>query len=162
MAAVLTYGGSGRDLVLRLKHGHRPDLARPLGTWMALLAWRRGIAGPGVVVVPVGPWPGHTLQRGYAAPVLLAREVARRCGLPWIPDLLVRVRPPGDPHGDRRARREAVKGAWVLRQPRRISGRSVLLVDDVVTTGSTVSEVARLLIQGGARQVDVVALARAD
>jgi len=159
---VTVYGGTGRALVIRLKHGRRPDLARPLGTWMAVLAHRRRLTGPNTVVVPVGPWPAHTLKRGYSAPVLLAREVARRTGTGWIPDLLVRVRPPGDPHGSRRERAEAAREAWTLRRPGRVSGRDVLLVDDVVTTGATVSEASRLLIRAGARQVDVLALARVD
>lgn len=158
----MVYGGTGRDLVIRLKHGHRPDLARSLGTWMAVVAHRRGLVGPDTVVVPVGPWPAHTVQRGYSAPVLLAREVARRTGAPWIPDLLVRVRSPGDPHGSRQARAEVVQGAWDLRRPRRVLGRSVLLVDDVMTTGATVSEVSRRLTHAGARQVDVLVLARVD
>jgi predicted amidophosphoribosyltransferase len=104
---VTVYGGTGRALVIRLKHGRRP-------------------------------------------------------GTGWIPDLLVRVRPPGDPHGSRRERAEAAREAWTLRRPGRVSGRDVLLVDDVVTTGATVSEASRLLIRAGARQVDVLALARVD
>jgi predicted amidophosphoribosyltransferase len=60
----------------------------------------------------------------------------------------------------RRGRQANIAGAFALRHPERVAGRHILLVDDVITTGATAGECARLLLENGAARVDVLALAR--
>lgn len=150
-----------RAWILALKHGGRTDLARALGA--ALHARAAGALLPGDVLVPVPLHPLRRLERGYDQAALLARELARQGGLPSL-SLLVRRRdtPPQGAWGPR-SRASNVENAFgpsraARRRPP--SGRA-WLVDDVVTSGATVSACARELRRLGASEVGVLALARA-
>ncbi len=159
---MLAYGGTARDLVLRFKHGKAFALAGPLGTLLAAVAAREGLLDGIDVVIPVPAWPARAVKRRYSPPALLAVVLGRRTDTPVDPRALVRVRAPGsDGHAGPRARADRVAGAFAVRRPDAIRGRAVLLVDDVVTTGATASEVAAVLRAAGATRVDVVAVALA-
>jgi len=156
-----------RDWVLALKHRARPDLARPLGGALgALLASAGeagGEAGGGAVLVPVPLHPWRRLERGHDQALLLARAAAAATGLPVV-RALRRARwsaPQGAPGAV--SRRANVRGAFRPRRAarRRIAGRRVWLVDDVLTSGATAGECARALRRMGAREVAVLVVARA-
>lgn len=164
--AALVYGGTGRKLVLALKHGDRPDLAPALGGWLARaaapLVAPQGV--PGMIVVPVPLHLGRLMRRRYNQAALLAMHVARAHGLVLAPRLLRRCRrtPPQDHRGvtDRAAN---VAGALAA-DPRRaaaLAGRPVLLVDDVMASGATLAEAARVLSAAGLGPIRVAVLARA-
>jgi len=91
----------------------------------------------------------------------VGRELAAALDVAFAPNLLRRVRwTPQQAQPTREARRENVKGAFRLHGSARIAGRTVLLLDDVMTTGSTLGEAARTLRAGGAGRVVVAVLAR--
>lgn len=159
---------SAREWILALKHGRRPDLALTLGRALgARLASRgQGFLQPAPVLVPV---PLHALrrfERGYDQALLLARAAAEVERLPVLRAL-------------RRTRFTAVQGSlgapsrvpnvagafrerWMWpRASRKLAGREVWIVDDVVTSGATASECARVLKRLGAARVGVLAVARA-
>jgi predicted amidophosphoribosyltransferase len=94
--------------------------------------------------------------------VILARELARRIDLPVVENcLLRRVQTERHRAGmDARARRESVEGAFAIIAPRRIAGESVLLIDDVFTTGATLSACAETLHGAGAKEVLALTVAR--
>ena len=154
------YAGAARRMALMLKHGDRLDLARPLGGWMAARAG--DLAGPETLVAPVPLHRTRLLARRYNQSALLGAEVARRLGADWCPDLLVRTRRTPSLGGLGAEAREAALGGAIAPHPRRAAtGRDVLLVDDVMTSGATLAASARAALAGGARRVDVVTLARA-
>jgi len=166
-AAAFVYGGPVARIVLRLKYGREAWLAPPLGRVLAAAAHASGLGAAtaaGAVVVAVPLAPARLRSRGYNQAVLLGRAAARTLGLPLAADALARARDPGpqDHHG-RRERRERVAGCFAVttRGARVVEGRPVLLVDDVITTGATASECARVLLAAGAASVDVIAVARA-
>lgn len=151
--------------VLAFKHGARRDLAEPLAAALAArcvaVIGRGGFAGD--VLAPV---PLHRLrrfERGYDQADLLARALAERLDVRCVRALArVRYTPAqGSPGAvSRTANVRAAFRSRALRR-RRIAGRRVWLVDDVVTSGATASECARILTRAGAREVGVLCIARA-
>ncbi|HYD15529.1 MAG TPA: phosphoribosyltransferase family protein, partial [Hyphomicrobium sp.] len=114
------------------------------------------------VVVPVPLARRRLLQRRFNQAAILAQEVARLSHLGYEPLALERTRSTASQVGlTRDARRRNVAGAFIvpLRAAHRVQGRKILLVDDVITTGSTVGACARALRRAGAARVDVLALA---
>ncbi|HWS56694.1 MAG TPA: phosphoribosyltransferase family protein, partial [Pyrinomonadaceae bacterium] len=126
-------------------------------------ARRRAPLDAATVVVPVPLHPERERGRGFNQAALLARALARRAGLPLDEWSLTRVAHTERHRAgmDRRARRETVEGAFRVVRPRLVAGRSVLLVDDVFTTGATASACAAALKAAGAAEVFVLTVARA-
>jgi ComF family protein len=113
----------------------------------------------GVACVPL--YPLRERERTYNQAALLADGLADRLGVPRAPGVLRRVRRTLSQTGfDAGARRQNVRGAFVAEHARWLDGRTILLVDDVMTTGATVCECARMLLQGGAHRVYVATVAR--
>jgi ComF family protein len=155
------YTGRLRDAVLRTKSGTGEALAEMLGRvyWEAACA-RLGVAGVDVVV----PVPLHWRRRwarGYNQTAAVARELAAGLGVACDPRALRRVRhTPQQLQPSASARRENVRGAFRVGRRASLGGKRILLVDDVMTTGSTAAEAARTLRAGGAEWVLVAVVAR--
>jgi ComF family protein len=112
------------------------------------------------VLLPVPLAPRRFRERGYNQAIELGRYLERGLDVPMRADLLVRIRETREQAGlPRRERRKNIRGAFALRQPITVS--HVALIDDVITTGSTVNELARLLKANGVERVEVWAVARA-
>jgi ComF family protein len=159
--AAAQYDDAARALVHRLKYGDRPDLARALGTMMV----RAGaeLLGEADVIVPVPLHRFRLWRRRFNQAMALGRVAAGASGLPCDPFLLERTKRTTSQVGLTRAqRRENLQGAFrVPPEARpRLTGKRVLLVDDVLTTGSTANACARVLVRAGAASVDVLAFAR--
>ena len=131
------------------------------GALMRALALEAAARAPGPapeLVVPIALHPRRLRQRGFHPAGELARAIARAHGVPFAPGALRRVRDTPSQTGlSRAARRRNVKGAFEA--PRALHGARVWLVDDVVTTGSTLSAAARELRKAGARRVVAVCAA---
>jgi ComF family protein len=155
------FSGVVRGALHRLKYGGERRLAAPLGEALAA-RWARSGAG-GELLIPVPVHAERYRQRGYDQAALLATEASRRLKMPWRPVLRrVRHTSPQFELG-RRARRANVRGAFSLRVPAEagaVRGRWVILVDDVVTTGSTLVACAEALYEAGAFAVSAVTVAR--
>ncbi len=159
--AALVYGGQGRRLVLALKHGDRTDLARPASAWMARVAEPLLRGKPLVVPVPLH-W-SRLLRRRYNQSALLAQALAARTGCECCPDALIRSVATPMLEGRSREERARLLDYAIRPHPRmadRLEGRNVVLVDDVMTSGATLSACARACFSAGADAVSVVVLAR--
>lgn len=159
--AALAYSGTGRRIVLALKHGDRTDLPRAAAGWMRQAG--AGLIEPGMLVAPV---PLHWLRlfrRRYNQSALLAAELARQTGLEQCPDLLRRLRATPSQEGRTRDARFANLDRAIDVHPARqyrLAGRRVLLVDDVMTSGATLAACAEACNAAGAKETRVLALAR--
>ncbi|MEE4120274.1 MAG: double zinc ribbon domain-containing protein [Paracoccaceae bacterium] len=159
--AALAYTGTGRRLALSLKNADRTDLPGAAALWMAR-AGRNLLAGDPLVA----PVPLHWIRlfhRRYNQSALLSAALARAEGLEHCPDLLTRRRATPSQDGRARDARFAnLEGAITVgpRRRVRVSGRTVLLVDDVMTSGATLAAAAEACRAAGAADVRVLALAR--
>ncbi len=155
-----------RGLIHLLKYqGVRPA-ARPLGKFLAQVIEPAlsQISGR-VLLVPVPLHRARQRTRGFNQAELIARLALRDLGdsaIDFSPKALVRKRATESQTGyTREQRRENLRGAFAVRHPAEVAGRTVLLVDDVLTTGATADECARVLLRSGAKQVLVTTVARA-
>lgn len=160
--AAVRYDGVGRSMILALKHGDRLDTAPLLGAWMLRAA--RALDPPDLIAPTPLHWTRRARRRFNQAGEL-ARAMAEAAGREdaLALDLLRRIRRTGSQDGlSREARIENVAGAFSLspRWRHAVEGRRVLLVDDVMTTGATLSACAETLRAAGARDVDALVFAR--
>jgi ComF family protein len=158
--AALRYDEASRGLILGFKHGDRTEAAPAFARWLAA-------AGDFAEIDLIAPVPLHwrrLFHRRYNQAALLALAVGRLVDRPVVADLLVRRRStPTQGRLGAAARRRNVAGAFSVMPRRRpgLAGRRVLLIDDVMTSGSTIEACCQALRRGGAAAVDVLTLARA-
>lgn len=158
--AVAAHSGSMRTLVHALKFHDRHDARRLLGKW--LIEAGRDLVAEAEIAVPVPLARRRLIARRFNQAAILAGEVARVAGLRYEPLVLERTRTTASQVGlSRGARQRNVAGAFAVPPNREahVKGRKILLIDDVITTGSTVGACARALRRAGAARVDVLALA---
>ncbi|WP_047147502.1 ComF family protein [Aquamicrobium sp. LC103] len=159
--AAVAYEGVARQMVQNLKFSDRTELAPWMARWM--LRSGRELIADAQVVVPVPLHRRRFLMRRFNQSAELARVIARLSELPFEPDVIARVKVTRQQVGlAARERVDNVRGAFRVPEAgeMRIRGRRVLLVDDVYTTGATVSAVTKALKRGGASAVDVLTFAR--
>ena len=159
--AFAVFGGAIAITLRRLKFAARPDLARPLGH----LA-RRAVRDADLradLVIPVPLHARRLAERGYNQAALIARCVAEELCLPLATRVLARVRStPQQALLDRADRVRNVHRAFSVRRAAAIQGKRVLLVDDVATTGATLTACAVALREAGAESVTAVVVAQAS
>ncbi len=158
-----SYDGGLRELIHLLKYDRVEPAANVLGKMLAEAVIKLEVAAP-LVVVPVPLYRSKRRQRGFNQAELIARNALRELALPRVElmtDVLERHRDTVSQIGLTRSQRnENIRGAFRVAHPNRVSGRDVLVVDDVLTTGTTASECARVLRKAGAKQVWVATVAR--
>ena len=160
--AALRYHDNGRRLVLALKHGDRHDVVRPAARWMARAA--QPLITTNMLIAPAPLHWMRMLSRRFNQSALLAQGVARETRLPVCPDLLIRTRRTRPLKGMGVAARHAMLDDAIRVNPRRraeLIGRNILLVDDVMTSGATLSAAAQACFSAGAQNVCILTLARA-
>jgi ComF family protein len=158
-AVALFDDGPVRRLVHRLKYGDRHEVARLLGRWMARAAAELAAERP--VLLPMPLHRSRLWKRQFNQAALLAAVMAKELSLPWDPDLLQRIKPTAQQTGmSREQRRLNVQGAFRVPPGAGVRARRILLVDDVLTTGSTANAAARALLRAGAQAVARAGFAR--
>jgi ComF family protein len=155
------YDGTLRQAILKIKSSRGEGLAEMLGR--VFLEHIQGrVTSSGInLVVPIPLHWRRRLSRGYNQAGAIAKELATGLAVEFSPRCLIRVRhTPQQIQPSATARKENVRGAFRLRKHASLQDRRVLLVDDVLTTGSTAGEAARVLRAGGAQHVMLAVLGR--
>ena len=160
-ATALHYTGLARGLVKKYKYYGQFLLLDDFCDWLEGAARARFAVEAVDCIVPMPMTLWHRIARGYSPVSYLAGKMSKRLARPCLRHVLARAHFPGRQAGLREeARRRNVKGTFKVRRPDAVRGRTVLLLDDVLTTGATLSEAAAALKRAGARCVLAVTLAR--
>ena len=160
--ALMRMEGAGQELIHRFKYGGETALARAMGE----LASEKIISAEAVkeldCIVPIPLHWRRRVIRGYNQTLLFAGILSKHTGIPVIP-ILRRVKAtPKQAKLDRKNRLRNLDGAFAVRKGKLHDGtRRILLVDDVMTTGTTLSKATQVLLDNGALKIDVLVLLRA-
>jgi len=159
--AALTYKGTARRMVMALKHGDRHDLVRPMARWMAQAG--SSLIAHDTLIAPVPLHARRLFSRRFNQSALLSRQFAQITNLAHCPDMLRRrINTPMQEGMTRQQRFKTQKSAFSIhprRQPK-LADRPVLLIDDVMTSGATLAGCAEACLNAGAKEVNVLVLAR--
>jgi ComF family protein len=148
------YDGAIKELILRLKF-HRSYSAARVAAEL-ILASNPNISSVNLITsVPISP--KRYRERGYNQSELIAKALAKRTSLPYRP-LLERATSDHQLGRSRSERLQAVQGAFLTRKT--LAGESIMIIDDVITTGATLAECAQVLREAGAKRVSAAVVAR--
>lgn len=160
-ASAVRFECETRRMILDYKFNRHLWLKADFADWMEAAACARFDLAAVDVVLPMPTTAYNRLDHGYNQCDFLAEDLARRIDRRSSRRVLARKGHPARQSGlDEEARRENVKGTFAVRRPELVRGRTVLLVDDIMTTGATLAECGRELKASGAARVWSVTLAR--
>jgi ComF family protein len=158
MRAAVAYDELPRSIALKLKYGRKVALARTMARYMAPL---KGEWGEDTMIAPVPLHRWRLWGRGFNQSGLVARELGLRWGLVTEQRLLKRIKRTQPLKGlNHSQRRKAMAGAFRASLSAQIKGKTVVLIDDVLTSGSTAEACARALRRAGASRVELICWAR--
>lgn len=158
MRAAVAYDELPRSIALKLKYGRKVALARVMARYMAPL---RGDWGDEAVLMPVPLHRWRLWGRGFNQSDLVAKELGRLWGLPTESQVLRRVKQTRPLKGlNYNQRRRAVAGAFKVAAGAGVKGQTFVLIDDVLTSGSTAEACARALRRAGAGRIELICWAR--
>jgi ComF family protein len=156
VSAAVIYQGIAKNLVWKLKSSGAQAAAVVMAEIMLPLIKNH----KRVTLVSVPTATSRVRQRGYDQSRLLGRALARQAGLPWM-NCLARIGQTHQVGANREQRRQQLHDAFRVAQKRLVTGKHLILVDDVVTTGSTLEAAAKILKEAGAIRVDALTFAYA-
>ncbi len=156
--ALMRMEGAGRELIHRLKYGRNTSVARFLGD-KAADAWKG--TEPADVVVPTPLHWTRLVSRGFNQSELIAQAFSKNTGIPVVNLLRRRVMTRKQANLDRETRKKNLASAFSARNRQASKGLSILLLDDVLTTGATLASASETLLKAGAKEVRILVAARA-
>ena len=158
--SALRYDDGSRPMILSFKHGDRTDYADFLAQLLTQVC--PPLKPSGAIVIPVPLHKRRLRRRRYNQAMLIGQSFAGKKSLDYIPDMIIRIKHTPPQQGNYGHRKRNLAGAFEFRDSYRdrVRGRTVILVDDVYTTGATAGACARILKAAGAGRVEVLTLAR--
>jgi ComF family protein len=159
--AYATFEDPLKEIIHHFKYQSRRSLAHPLALRLAAVYRENASAFDVNLVIAIPLHRSREAERGFNQATELARHFCRETSLPLLERVLQRIRATQIQAGlSRRERRINLKGAFQVTQPEKLSGKKILVIDDVFTTGATLNECAKILKHHGAARVCLLTLAR--
>lgn len=161
LRSAFCYENQSRDLILRFKHGDATYLTPLFTQWMEVAG--RELLEKADFLLPVPLHWKRLIKRGYNQAAFLAQGLAKKTGKDCFPNVLRRMRSTeSQGHLTLLERRKNVSGAFYVRKQDKkiLLGKTVLLIDDVFTTGATITECTKILKKAGAREINILTFAR--
>lgn len=160
LICVCRYSGILKDALIKFKFYNKPGFYRALGVLLSKKIKEMTISSDFDIIIGVPLHNRKKRERGYNQSELISRVLSREIGIPVVSGLLKRIRDT-QPQSllPRHKRHLNVKGAFCLKEADKVADKAVLLVDDVLTTGSTLNECARVLKNAGAKKVTAAVIA---
>jgi len=156
--SVMVYDETAKKLILSFKNGDRLDLVPLITKLMKRITSE--LMDEVDCIIPVPLHRLRLLKRRYNQSAMLARRLAKENRKEYRPDVLKRIRhTPSQGHLTANERHINVRNAFQAVKPERIKGKTILLVDDVLTTGATANECAKVLVKAGAKQIFLLTIA---
>lgn len=155
------YDEHSRKLITRFKYSDHTQLAKTYGSWLNKAG--EELLKHSDIIIPVPLHYFRFLKRRFNQSALLAHTLAKKSSVKCLPNALIRTRKTTPQTGLTSKQREKnVKGAFAINKRclKQINGKNILLIDDVMTTGSTINQCTKTLLKSGAAQVNVLTLAR--
>jgi ComF family protein len=160
--ALGAYEGSLREAIHRWKYEGKTYLTPFFAEWMEEGLNRHWGPHSLDLLIPVPLHTQRLRERGFNQALLLVKELSRRTGIPYRKTILQKKKPTiPQVNLSGTEREKGLRGAFQVIGKEELLGKSVLLVDDVYTTGATVNECSKMLLRGGAERVNVLTLAHA-
>ncbi len=159
--AALVYDDASRGMILKFKHADQTHAVHAFVPWLRRAGADMLARADALVPVPLHRF--RLLRRRYNQAALLAQALAKSCRLPCLPETLRRTRAtPSQGHLGYKERQKNVKNAFTVtpRYAGFVKDKTLILIDDVYTTGATAKECAEVLLDAGAREVHILAVAR--
>ena len=159
LRAVFAYDDYSKQLILPFKHADRTELA----PFLSKLLYYRGksVLKNADYIIPVPLYWQRLVKRKYNQSALLAVKLSKLVERPFLLNTLLRIKKTqSQGHKNREERIKNIQNAFCVRHPEKIKGKTIVLIDDVYTTGATLNECAKVLRQAGAKRVEALVLAR--
>jgi ComF family protein len=157
--SALKYNDASRAVILGFKHGDQTHAVKAFMPWLKRAG--ANILPQADFLIPVPLHRRRLINRRYNQAAVITFALGKEAGIKVIPDMLVRTRhTPSQGHLKARERFQNVKRAFAFNSRHQIKGKTIILIDDVYTTGATVTECTHALLKAGAEKVHVLTLAR--
>ena len=159
----LLYKGSAANAIKNLKFYGKRSYSRPLGELLGNFIRAESPVPHFDCIIPIPMTKRDIRKRGYSQSTLIARFIGQSLAIPVEKKILVKVHQTKKQHClNAEERKINLKGAFVVTNPQMLKGKSVLLCDDVLTTGATLQEAARMLKEAGASDISAVVVATTE
>ena len=163
LTAATAYEDLIKKLIWNLKYNKKLTAAEPLKKITEVYFNNlTNLTSPVELIIPIPLHPTKERQRGFNQSVLIAKTIAKKLNLPIIENCLIKIKNTS-PQMELKNREERAKNIWqsfIIKNPADITGKNILLVDDVTTTGSTFVEAAKTLKSAGAKKIIAFAIAK--
>lgn len=163
LAAATDYNDVVREIIHRMKYDGIAEAAEPISKIIGDYIRIAQLPLAGRIIVPIPMHHSRERSRGFNQAALIAEKISRNFGIPLEPNVLIRIKNTAPQSGIKSTaeKNKNICGCFSVAKPENIAGKSILLVDDIITSGATLNEACRVLKNAGAKNILALVMAKA-